>query len=114
MVLHPGLVQQHPAREQMPEVDRAGVRRERGAGQGEAATEGLDQRVGHRPNVALVGAVERGAVLKEELPRPARPQPVQGREALLHRVPHRRGARFQRHHHRVGVRWDIPVPRHPD
>ena len=79
MVLHAAFIQQRAADEQMAEINRAPIGRERRAMQREAAAERLDQRIGDRADIALIGAVEGRAILKEKLPRARPPQPVERR-----------------------------------
>src|ERR1700734_1917690 len=68
MMFHAAFIQQHPAGEQIAQINRTRVGRERRAGQREAAPQGRNQRVRHRADITLIGAVERRTVLEEILP----------------------------------------------
>ncbi len=87
----------------MPLIDVAGVGGERGAGEREAASQGSDQRVGDRTDIAPVGTVEGGAVFEEELSAADGTQPAQRRQAFLHGLLHRCGAGLERNHDGVGI-----------
>ena len=58
VVLHRALGQWHVADEQVAEVDRPPVGRERRAGNGQVTLEACQQRFGDRTDVALIGQVE--------------------------------------------------------
>jgi hypothetical protein len=114
MILHPALVQQRAADEQMALIDAAVVGRKRRARQREAAIQRIGQRIRHRADIAGIGAVEGGAVFEEHLPRAGPPQPIQRGQAVGDSLGHRRGARFQRDHHGVGIRRRHVRRRHAD
>ena len=114
MVLHAALVQQRPADEQMALVDAARIGRKRRAGQGKARSQRREQCIRHRSDIARLRAVEGRAVFEKELPAAGGAQPGQRGEAFLHRLARRRGARLQRHHHRIDVGHRFAGARHAD
>ena len=104
VVLHPRFTQQLLPDEQMPLVDAAPIRREGGAGDGEARTQPLQQRIRDGADIARIRAVEGGAVFEEDLPRAGGDQRIRRREAFRHRLRHRRRARLQRDDDRIRLR----------
>ena len=86
MVFHAALVQQRGADEQMALEDAAAIGREGRAGEGEAAIQTVQQRVRHRPDIALIGGIEGRAVFEEELPAPRAAQPFQRGQAVPYRL----------------------------
>ncbi len=110
VLLHAALVQQRGADEQMTLVDGAPVGRERRVGEREAAAQRLHQRIADGADVALVGAIEGRAVFEKELPAAGAAQPLERGQAFADGLRHRGGARFQRHHHGIGVRGLLVGP----
>jgi hypothetical protein len=88
-------------------VDVACVQRNRRASEREADGERRQQRIRYRTDIARIRAVERRAVLEEDLPATHRVQPGKCSEALAHRLAHRRGAQRQCHRLRIGVRCHL-------
>ena len=118
MVAHATLVKQLIADEQMALEDRALVLGEGRAGDREAARgqvrHPVEQRVGHRADVAGGRGIEGRAVLEVDLLHTLRPQPAQRSQRLRHRIGWCDGARLQCDDNRVGVNGCRSVVRHAD
>jgi len=106
VVAHRRIRQQFTADEQVAEVDRALVDRERRAGDREFRAERVEQGFGDRADVAGVGRVERRAVLEVDLPHTLGTQPRECRERLRDRLGGGNRARLQRDDDGVGRAFD--------
>ncbi len=104
MVAHAGLGEQLVANEQIALVDGALVGREGRIEHGEVRAQRVQERIGHRPDVALVGGIERGAVLEIVLTGAAAAQPVERGERQLHRFLRRVAARLEGDDDAIGLR----------
>ena len=96
VVAHAAVAEQQVADEQVALEDGAPVLRKRRAHRRKVRLEGLQQRLGHRPDVAAVGRVEGGADLEVDLLRARALQPAQRRQRLRHRGLGLDRARLQR------------------
>ena len=70
VVFHAAFIQQRIADKKMAEIDRPPIGRKSRAGQCKAGPQALQQRIRHRPDIALICAVKSRAILPEDLLRP--------------------------------------------
>ena len=96
MIPHARFGQEHVADEEVALVDRARVGGKGGAGDGEIGAERVQQRIGHRSNVAARRRIERRAVLEIELPAALGSQAVECCERRGNRFRGRCRARLER------------------
>jgi len=54
VVLHRGVREQFAADEEVAQIDGAAILREGGAGDGEVRSQLLEQRIGHRSDIAVI------------------------------------------------------------
>ncbi len=104
VVAHARFGEQQFADEEIALVNGPAVLREGRAEHGEIAAQPVEECIGHRADIALIGGIESRAILEQDLPRAVALEPGEGGERLLDRSRRRDGAAFQRDNDRIRIR----------